>query len=425
MSRFYGVMASLVLLFVVPLFLLGVLVVDVRPIVRDLAAPTSHDVIEAKAFAQASRQAMVPLVTTAEQLNSVIRLISRFTPGLRSQFTVGQMGVEGKASIPVPLTGKLLWLNVSAIVPSFDHTLALSRFELGRLSLPPSLALEAGRRGANLIVSEGFGDKLIGVASSMTIEQDQLIFDLNINGLGGKSVMRDLFGKLRGAELPSPKDVDLYYVMIREAMDRGLLPSEGSFLPYLLFTLEAALEGSRIQGGPKAYTAALIALTQACGAKDFALVVGDRLGGDLVTDPNWEKDCSALTLNGRIDSRRHFTTAAALQAASNRDVSFTVGELKELYDIVKSGGFDFTDIAANNAGIRMSDRFMSLSTREWPTLLMQIEREEDIIISFDDIPQIMLEDEFLASIGTIESPQYQKELNRIEAKIDQLSLHRQ
>ncbi len=417
-------------LLIVTLGILALLLLELNPSVDDIAAPTSSDVVEARAFfqavngsSQAGQLTARPVITTEAQLDSVVRLASRFTPGFRGDVTVGQTDVQGQASIPIPYTHESLWLNVSATVPSFDQSLSLSRVKLGKVSLPPDLVLEAARRGANILVGGGFGDRLIGAASSMVVDEHRLIFALNLGGLGNNGIMPVVFRALRGAELPSTKDFDRYYVMIREAMDRGDLPTDGSFLPYIHFTLKAALDSSRGVDGPNAYTAALFALTRACGAEDFALVVGDVLGGDVVASRHWATDCSQLTLNGRIDSRRHFTTAAALQAASNRGFSVTVGELKELYDKTKSGGFDFTDLAANNSGIRMSNRFMSSPVHDWPRLLARIEHENDIIISFDDIPQIMSEQKFRTNVGTIESPKYHAMLERIEAKIDELSLH--
>ena len=130
------------------------------------------------------------------------------------------------------------------------------------------------------------------------------------------------------------------------------------------------------------------------------------------------------TLNGRIDSRRHFTTAAALQAASNRGFSVSVGEFKELFDTLKAGGFDFTDLAANNSGIRMSDKIMNSDPETWPKLISRIKREDDIIVSFDTIPQIMSGKEFKSTYGTVESPQYTAMVQKIEDLISELPFHK-
>lgn len=206
-------------------------------------------------------------------------------------------------------------------------------------------------------------------------------------------------------------------------MDAGALPRDGSYLPYLLFTLDAALAGSKTEGIANAYTSAITALALVCGAGDFTLVVGGMVGSAFAEDRDWKTNCGALTLNDRIDSRRHFTTAAAIQAASNRGFAVSVGEFKELYDTVKSGGFDFTDIAANNSGIRLSNRMMSAPAADWPALIYLIQQEGDVIVAFDGIPQIMSAEAFEQQYQDVESPAYAAMLSTIETKIDALALH--
>jgi len=285
--------------------------------------------------------------------------------------------------------------------------------------------LGAGRVLANVIVGDSFGDRVLSAATSMQITDDTLAFDLTMDEMGSNGVMRGIFGTLRGADMPEAAEIDRYYVLIRTAMDEGRLPQTGSYLPYLQYTLEAAHEGSRTEGVQNAYTSAIFALTIICGAQDFTLIVGGLVGDGSGRNADWQTECSALTLNGRIDSRRHFTTAAAIQAASNRGFAVSVGEFKELYDVVKSGGFDFTDIAANSSGIKMSNTLMSTPIEDWPMALERITTENDVIVSFDEIPSIMSSDDFLSIYKDIESPEYSALLGRIEARIDDLALNQE
>ncbi len=209
-------------------------------------------------------------------------------------------------------------------------------------------------------------------------------------------------------------------------MDSGELPATGSYLIYVQFMLDAVLAKGGEGDLNDAYTAAMLALARVCGAKDFTMVIGGAAGGSFAPARRpWQTECKPLTLNGRVDSRRHFTTAAALQAASNRGFAVSVGEFKELYDSLWQGsGFDFTDLAANQSGIRMSNRLMQAPAEDWPELLGRIRQEGDIIIPFDDLPQIMDRATFEAIFRDIESPEYAAMLAEIEASIDTLALHR-
>ena len=168
----------------------------------------------------------------------------------------------------------------------------------------------------------------------------------------------------------------------------------------------------------------LSASQRPAGPRDSTLIFG-RLVGDLLKDfRTWKTDCSEVTLAGRIDTRRHFTTAAAIKAASNRGFAISVGEFKELHDSISgAGGFDFTDIAANNSGIRMSDLFMSQPPEAWTGLIARLKTEGDVLASFEGIPSIMPEEEFKARFGDVTSPAYYDMLTVIEKNIDKVALH--
>ena len=417
--------AALLVAFVV----VALAVVEDAPLVEAAAPPAPKDVTEAREFVRGLRSAIQPglsvpasFTTNEDQLNSVLKLGARFIPGFRGELNVNEKDVDGAASIPVPYTKK--WINVRASAPEFEGNFALSSVQLGPVTVPPNFALGIARIGGNVIVGEGFGDTVLDVADSMRIQDSDVAFRLTMNEMGSNGLMRGVFGTLRGSDMPDSSDIDRYYLKIREAMELGKLPTSGSYLPYLLFTLEAAHDGSRSEGVANAYTSAIIALTLICGAKDYTLIVGGMVGSEFTEDRDRESDCGELTLNGRIDSRRHFTTAAALQAASNRGFAVSVGEFKELYDTVKSGGFDFTDLAANNSGIRLSNKFMSTPASEWEELIRGIRSENDVIVRFDGIPQIMSGEEFKKNYENVESAEYFKMLNLIEARIDDLVLHK-
>jgi hypothetical protein len=421
------------LVFVITLTLVfGYLVIEDQPAVLEASAPTSQDVIEAREFVRGVRSAITPGRETSEpfiasetQLNSVIKLGTRLIAGFRGQLVVNETEVMGAASIPVPYTQETKWVNLKVAAPEFEGVFSLSRVSIGAISIPPKLALGTGRVAADVIVGNDFGGRLLSAATSLQINDDTVTFGLMMDEMGSNGLMRGIFGTLRGSDMSEASEIDHYYVLIRTAMDRGELLQTGSYLPYLQYTLAAALEGSRTEGVQNAYTSAIFALTMICGAADFTLIVGGLVGDGSSTNEDWKTDCDELTLNGRIDSRRHFTTAAAIQAASNRGFAVSVGEFKELYDAMNSDGFDFTDIAANSSGIRMSNTLMATPFEDWPTALERIRTENDVIVSFDGIPAIMSNDEFLRTYGDIESPEYDAMLDSIESKIDNLALNRE
>lgn len=412
------------------LLILALVVIEDAPALQPRGAPTPEDVMTARAFVSDVKAAASPgqgdappLVTTEAELSSLVRLGVRLIPGFRGEVAVEPGRVAIRAALPVDLPGATRWLNLAVTVPEFEAGLTLGRVTLGPVAIPPALALELGRVGANLILGDGLGDRAVRAASRMHVAGDTVTVDLEIDRVGENGIIGGLFGALRGGQMPPDALVDSYHVRIREAMDRGDLPVTGSYLPYLVFTLTAAHQGASSQGASDAFTAAIFALTRICGAHDFQLLFGDVVTAGSAAARAWDTDCGRLTLNDRIDSRRHFTTAAAIQAASNRNVSVSVGEYKELRDTLKSGGFDFTDLAANNSGIRLADVFMGTPADRWPDLIARIKAEGDVIVPYDDIPQIMTGEEFSTRFGGIDSDSYTAILNMIETRIDGLALH--
>jgi hypothetical protein len=429
LSRILKSLLVLVALLAGAVLVLALVVVENEPMVQPQGAPTPEDVVTArsvvsdvKTAAGTTSATAQPLVVTREDLSSVVRLGVRLIPGFRGEVLVEPWSVDMRASIPVPVPGASRWVNLAVSVPQFADRVTLERVALGPIPIPPGLALELGRIGANVVLGNGLGDTAVGAASGMRIAGDTVSVDLQIEEVGENGLVQGLFGSMRGRNMPPQDLIDAYDVKIREGMDRGELPDRGSFLPYLVFTLEAAREGAQTEGRFDAFTAATFALTRICGAQDFSLVVGDMAAGVAGNERDWKTDCNRLVLNDRIDSRRHFTTAAAIQAASNRNVSVSIGEFKELYDTQRNG-FDFTDMAANNSGIRLANLFMATPVEEWPRLIARIEAEGDVIISYDDIPQILTRAEFTEQFGEVDSDAYLEMIERIERRIDALALH--
>ena len=414
----------------VAIAVLAIVIIEREPAVPAFSAPTPDDVEKARTFVRNVRSAINPdneqsvtLVSNEDQLRAVAKLGTRTIPGVRSEFHFQGNKAIGIASAPIPFTNNSLWINLHAAAPEFEGEFKLSELKLGPISLPPGAALKIGRVAANLVVGNQFGDTVLSAATKMKIDGDAVEFELSMGEMGTNGMMRGVFGALRGSEMPGPAEIERYYTQIRQAMDNGTLPNEGSYLPYLQFTLQAAHEGGAREGIENAYTSAILALARVCGARDFTLIVGGLFEDTFDNTDNWNTDCSQLTLNDRIDSRRHFTTAAAIQAASNRGFSVSVGEFKELYDTLRSGGFDFTDIAANNSGIRMSDTLMATTIENWPKKLASITNENSLIVSYDNIPQIMSGEEFERIYTDVNSEAYLTMIAQIENKISKISLH--
>lgn len=367
-----------------------------------------------------------PLLTvTPEEIEGAIAFASRLLRGLRGEAEIVPEGLRLRLSLPVPGWPALGWINAEAVVPPFEGGARLASARLGGIDLPPGLTLGLAEAAGNLVLGGGAGTKLRAAVPDLAVAPDHVTVRVVMDGTMRGAMTRRLARTVRGGEMPEAAEIRGYYLALRDALEAGLLPDQGSFLPYLRFTVEEAHRRAAPGREDHEFTAALFALTQLCGARDFRLVVGRLVEGVVPDDTTaWTRSCEQVGLAGRIDTRRHFITAAAIKAASTIRISFTIGEYKELVDtITGAGGFDFTDIVANASGIRFAETFMAAGRDEWPMLRDRLDEEADVLAGFDAIPGLMPRPEFERRFGDVESPQYRAMIAEIEGRIDALALH--
>lgn len=410
----------------------GPLFLEKEARLEPLPPPSAADVATARTLVRNIRTATAPgaedivLETDVDALNSALRLAARFAKGFRGELTTDGQHLHGTVSMPVPWWTGRRWLNVTGTVPPFEDGFLPSEVHVGRTPLPPRLALWLARVGANISLGDRIGDTVLGAARSMEIKDQSLNFRLSLGEMGQNGVIKGTFGALSGSELPTRADVERYYRRILMATEDGTLPRSGSFLPYVQFTLNAVLTEQSERPLPHRYAAAILGLAKLCGARELAIFAGELVAHDQAEQETGAVTCDETTLNGRIDTRRHFITSAALQAFSNTGFAVSIGEFKELYDTISkssSGGFDFTDMAANLSGIRMSNVLMAQPASDWPDLLRRLGSEGDVIVAFDGIPQLLPRAAFEAAYQTVDSPAYRAEIARIETRIDALRLY--
>lgn len=431
MLRLLSGLLKVLAVFAVMAFVAILFLLEPDPSLPEMAAPSPEDIAETRAFvtevrAVAEGGSVAPIEVTEARAAAVLRVGTRFFPGARGAVGIedGRVAMAGAIPVTVPGLGTR-WFNGTADAPPFEGRARLDRVTVGGVPLPPDLVVELARVVANVVTGNGAGDIFLNSARRLDVTSDALSIALSLDDADKRGFMRGLFGTMRGADMPETELIDSYYTALRAAIDDGTLPAEGSYLPHLRFVLERVHAESTDTTLANEYTAGVFALSKACGARDFMLVVGRLAADPLDAFGDWNRDCLEVTFNGRIDSRRHFTTAAAIQAASNRGVSVSIGEFKELHDSIgwERGGFDFTDIGANQSGIRLSNLVMGGTRADLRRTLDLMQDEGDVLIGFADVPPIMLRGEFEARFGTIDSPEYRAMITDIETKIDRLTIH--
>ncbi len=134
----------------------------------------------------------------------------------------------------------------------------------------------------------------------------------------------------------------------------------------------------------------------------------------------------AVALRGRTDLAQHFMTSAALAAQGGDALSDLLGLFKEIRDSDGGSGFSFADLAADRAGTRFAhlatgNRAGALAVQGFA---QQGLAEDDIMPPIDGLPEGIGKHAFAVDYRDTKSPAYRAIADRIERRIERLTLHR-
>ncbi len=401
---------------------LALLVFEPQPRVADLgppdavAAARTRDVVtRLKALVDSETGG---LTATETELNAVLAAAQRLRPGLYGRTGIAPDALALDVSLGAPLLPRGVWLNLHlALAPSEDGPRVLTA-SLGRLPIPPALALAGLRFALDRALGSGTGDEALAAVAAVRLAPGQVTLAFDFPG-GDRDAF---FDRLRARVIAAAGTMararvqdDLEY--LHRGVRRGALPRDGSVLPYVR---AAAVFATRDPDGSdhESFRAALYALALYCGDPDF--------GRSIAVDIPWRMQgarngCERTTLAGRDDLKRHFLISAGLYAATTGTATFGMGELKELLDSNAGGsGFSFDDMAADLAGVRFARLFLDAPPAEWPEMLDRIGIEANLIPSLEGLPSGLSQAEFRARFGDIDSPAYSAMVAEIRRRVEAL-----
>ena len=364
------------------------------------------------------------LLGTLDEFNGLFRLLARTHPWLAGQLRLDSDALHLDASLRPPWGDRLGWLNVSAVIPAYEDGLRLRSLRVGRLALPPAATLRLVTWGVDRQLGEGTAEQALAVLPWLEIEDDRITWGIAMPAGSERHLSRAGITEFYGRELPTRTEVGRFVTVLDAAALRGDLPTEGSFLPWLNAMFDQALEMAEADDGnlDRALLAGFMALNQMCGSVHFRnMLLPPRAEGEGNISMQG-RGCHKATLRDRVDLRRHFLTAATIKKISDRAVAVGAGEAKELFDMLYSG-YDFTDIAANNSGIRLATLLTGISAEQLRSFAARIRGEDDVMISIAGIPGVMSQSAFRYRFGELDSPRYREMMDVIESRIDALPIH--
>jgi hypothetical protein len=180
-----------------------------------------------------------------------------------------------------------------------------------------------------------------------------------------------------------------------------------------LFTLAAEHSSDAIAEN----RAAILLLTLYVNAQSLETILPEA--------KNWPHPIMhGVLLNQRDDFPKHFIISAALAKAGG-PLADAVGLYKEIEDSSGGSGFSVNDIAADRAGTRFGEYAANpVSARKLQQQLRAGVSEKDLMPVTEDLPEFMLEREFIRRYGGVDAPEYNKMMADIERRIAALPLDR-
>lgn len=362
-----------------------------------------------------------------DELNAVLAAGQRLAPGTFGRARVDAERASLDLSVGPPLLPRNLWANLHLTVAASDTGLVLEAARLGRLPLPPGLALEAVRMVLDRKLGGSLGSDLVAsvarirLAPPDTSPAVDVAFDFD--PAGGAAFFDRLRARvLEAAGTTARERVYMQAWLLDQRLRRGKLPQDGSMLPWLKQALATAAKPQKRAADREGLRAAFYTLALVCGDPAFGSSISVGFNERMQSAA---AGCAGTTLSGRQDLRQHFLISAGLYAANSGQAAFGMGELKELLDSNAGGtGFSFDDIAADLAGVRLARAFLDAPPEAWPAMLARIGSEADIMPSIDGLPSGMSEAAFRARFRDVDSAEYAAMVAEIERRVDALPLDR-
>ncbi len=357
-----------------------------------------------------------------DELNAVLAAAQRLVPGV-----VGRAGVAGDTatldlSAGAPLLPRGLWANLHLGLAASSDGLRLTSARIGRLPIPPWLALEAVRLALDRKLGDGLGSDLLASVAAVEIDPPEVRVALDFAEVGGPAFFERLRARIiEAAGTTARERVYVQAWQLDQRLRRGGLPRSGSALPWIEQVIRVAAQPRDAAVDREELRAAFYALALVCGDPDFgdtiALGWNDRMRSAA-------RGCARTTLGGREDLRKHFVISAGLYAASAGKAAFGMGELKELLDSNPGGsGFSFDDMAADLAGVRFAAAFLDAPPEAWRGMLAGIADEADVMPATEGLPSGMSEAAFRERFGSVDSAAYAATVAEIRRRVDALPFY--
>jgi hypothetical protein len=454
------------------------LALEKEPLVVRSAAPSAEDVRLSEAFWQrydprrigVNHQATV--ISTEAQINDAMRAGLAGEGKIPSRVAIQAQGlfIAATAAVPMPIGKRKRYANVRAVFAPSPSGLKISRLQIGRLRMPPSLSLPIFQAFVEVYAGTGRGAEVVESIRSVSVQGKSISVAFRPQGAAA-TITKEAASKAapKAAKQATGKPVQLtarntapsegeaqpaaslksmphgdaaektaaaqkvltdnhdsvrtYYTRLIELARRQGSNARTSLTAFVQPLFRLASERSKTRNPIEENKAAILALSLYFGDQRIERIAADALKPDMRRK---KRHTDHVKLDGRQEFVRHFVVSAGLTIAGGAVLADAMGDENKGTVPAGDDSFSFTDLAADRAGVRFARA--AVSSRDnavrFQSRLSDLITEADIFPAVRDLPEGLSEIEFKRRYGTTSSRAYNRLIAEIDRRIGNISLYR-
>ncbi len=426
--RFPFGLLFLLLLLAIPLLMLGSLssISEDLPLVGETQRMNTDAAVRAKTKLSDLRKKLKSeaqtetIVLSEKDLNGMVAVAARAIHRLHGEANVTPVEAQLRFTLDLPENPFGRFINIRAGVVPSDYGLHLAPVYVGQTEIPGPLALKLVETLLQAMMKDEQSSAILQAIQSVDIQGDRVtaVFQPLPNLKQWlKPTFRQVAQQRAGV---SPERLRFYFAKLCELDQLYPHAIDTSATAYIAPLFEIA--NKRTAAGASAVKenrAALQALGIFLGSPRFERALGHYRTGELAECRERSKN---VVLAGRHDMVQHVFISSTMQMLGDSEISFAIGEFKEIYDTRgKDYGLSFSDIAANRAGVRLAEQLLNpASAARAQAVLARAEQEAAFFLKVSDLPDEMPQREFERRFGSVDDPRYHAMLKKIDERLDRL-----
>ncbi len=328
-------------------------------------------------------------------------------------------------SFQVPYLGDWFYLNLQAQLNASNEGIIWSKGKISSHELSDQKTNLVFTKVVQILLGKQYGANILSGIKQVDIQDQTIRIEFvppsNLQKGFAKAARR--VSRYSGQSLNFSTDRVQHYLDFLVNLTRALPKGNISASKYLKVLLVETQSQTELHGFPAAdeNLSAIFALAVQVAPGIFRHFIDELKVNRLNATRQ-----PLLTISNRQDLAKHFIISAALHILSEKGLSFSIGEAKEILDLGSGGsGFSFADIAADLSGIRFAE--LAIENNESARYLQDFSatsiHEADFFPSIAELPEGLDEANFQATYKDVNSEQYTALIMEIQYRIGELALY--